>query len=161
MPDAAYAAPGILPRVTLGRRDHSPLFRYPYADAVRALAQAPVSPDGLRWVRYANPLDGGNAMALLEAAMVQVDAGVVSLPTRSNANLVVTVVAGEGESLVGDRRVTWSARDVFTVPQQNWVRHRAIGGDARLFVVSDGDALRRLGLLVEETQAAAAAMETT
>lgn len=154
MPDVAFASPNIVPCVTHGRTDHSPVFRYPYGDAVQALRHAPHSADGLRRVRYINPLNGQNALALLDSTMVQIDAGVQSLPARTNANLVVAVVEGQGESCVGDKQFSWEARDVFTVPQHNWAWHRAIGGDARLFVVSDADALRRLNVLTEEVQAA-------
>lgn len=156
MPDAAFATPNILPCVTYGRDDHSPVFRYPYADAVRALASAPASPDGLRRVRYANPLTGRNALPLLDCGMVQIDANVQSLPQRTNANLLVAVVEGEGASVVGDQVIRWSARDVFTVPQHHWAQHQAIGSDARLFVVSDADIYRRLNLLTEDVQGASA-----
>jgi gentisate 1,2-dioxygenase len=67
----------------------------------------------------------------------------------------VAVVDGQGESQVGDQCFRWQARDVFTVPQHHWATHRALDGEARLFVVSDGDALRRLGLLAESMQAPA------
>lgn len=152
--DAAFAAPGIVPEQIHGRRDHSPLFRYPYADAVRALAHAPHSPDGARRVRYVNPLDGQGAMPMLDTAMLQLDAGVRTLPARSTANLVCTVVEGHGETRIGEQRFPWGPRDTFTLPQHNWVSHHSEGG-ARLFVVSDADVLRRLGLLKEEIQAAA------
>lgn len=154
MPDAAFAAPNIVPAVVDGRRDHSPVFRYPYADAVRALAHAPRSPDGARRVRYVNPLTGAGAMPMLDTAMMQLDAGAPTLPTRSNANLVCTVVEGRGETRIGDQVIAWGPRDTFTLPQHNWASHHA-GSEARLFIVSDADVLRRLGLLTEEIQAAA------
>jgi gentisate 1,2-dioxygenase len=152
MPDAAFASPNIVPCAIAGRSDHSPVFRYPYADALRALAHAPASPDGARRVRYINPLNGAGAMPLLDTAMMQLDAGVQTLPTRSNANLVCTVVEGQGETRIGDQTIAWGPRDTFTVPQHNWVSHHSTDGDARLFIVSDADVLRRLGLLSEETQ---------
>lgn len=150
MDDAAFASPNIVPEAIAGRRDHSPVFRYPYADAMRALAHAPRSADGARRVRYVNPLDGQGAMALLDTSMMQLDAGSRTLPVRSNASLVCTVVEGHGESRVGNETISWGPRDTFTVPQNNWAWHRSIDGDARLFVVSDADVLRRLGLLKEE-----------
>lgn len=156
MPDAAFASPNLVPEEISGRRDHSPVFRYPYADVVRALAHAPASADGARRVRYANPLTGGGAMAMLDASMVQVDAGRQTLPTRSNADAVICVVEGQGETRVGSQTIEWGPRDIFTVPQHHWVSHRSLGGEARLFMVSDRDVLRRLGLLSEETQAASA-----
>ena len=150
-PDAAFASPGIVPVAIGGRPDHSPVFRYPYADAVRALRHAPPSPDGGRRVRYVNPLTGGGAMALLDTAMLQLDAGLRTLPARTNANLVCTVVEGHGESRIGDQVIAWGPRDTFTVPQHHWVSHRA-EGEARLFIVSDADVLRRLGVLAEEVR---------
>lgn len=154
MPDAAFASAGIVPCVAHGRTDHSPVFRYAYGDAIHALQQAPISPDGLRRVRYVNPLNGQNALALLDSSMVQLDADRPSLPMKTNANLVVAVVEGQGESQVGEKTLQWQKRDVFTVPQHNWTRHRAIGGEARFFVVSDADVLRRLNLLTEEITSA-------
>ena len=156
LPDAALSAVGFLPADGVPEASHSPVFRYPYGDAVRALASAPASPDGLRRVRYANPLTGGNALPLLDCGMVQIDANVQSLPQRTNANLLVAVVEGEGASVIGDQVIRWSARDVFTVPQHHWAQHQAIGSDARLFVVSDADIYRRLNLLTEDVQAASA-----
>lgn len=152
MADAAFASPNILPEVVLGRRDHSPVFRYPYADVVRAVTHAPASEDGARRVRYANPLNGAAAMALLDTSLLQVDAGCETRPTRSNANTVCCVVEGHGSSRVGEKTVHWGPRDIFTLPQHQWVSHHSQDGDARLFMVSDRDVLRRLGLLSEETQ---------
>ncbi|MFC5458748.1 cupin domain-containing protein [Massilia niabensis] len=154
MPDAAFAVPNIVPEMITGRRDHSPVFRYPYQDALRALAHAPASPDGARRVRYVNPLTGAGALPLLDTTMMQLDAGVHTLPARTNANLVCTVAEGHGETRIGDQVLTWGPRDTFTVPQHNWVSHHASDGAARLFIVSDADLLRRLGLLSEETETA-------
>lgn len=154
MSDAAFAVPNIVPCAISGRRDHSPVFRYPYADAVRALAHAPLSPDGARRVRYINPLNGDGAMALLETTMMQLDSGGQTLPARTNANLVCTVVEGHGETRAGDQAFSWGPRDTFTVPQHNWFSHHASEAGARLFVVSDTDVMRRLGVLSEEINSA-------
>lgn len=152
MSDAAFASPNILPCVTFGDAGRSPVFRYPYEDALRALAHAPVSPDGMRRVRYVNPLTGQSAMPLLETTMQELDAGCSSRPVRSNANQVIAVVEGQGESSIGGTRFSWKARDIFTVPQHNWATHTAQAGPARFFVVSDSDVLRRLNVLAEEVQ---------
>jgi gentisate 1,2-dioxygenase len=153
--DAAFASPNIVPCALSGRRDHSPVFRYPYADAIRALAHAPLSPDGARRVRYINPLNGAGAMAMLDTSMMQLDRGCQTLPARTSANLVCTVVEGHGETRVGEQTISWGPRDTFTLPQHNWVSHRCGEGSARLFVVSDADVMRRLGLLSEEIDTAA------
>ena len=155
MPDAAFAHANIVPQTVLGSHAHSPVFRYSYASAIGALQHAPRGADGMRRVRYVNPLNGQGAIPLLSASMLQIDADTQSLPTRSNANLVFAVVEGEGESQVGEQCIRWSARDVFTVPQHNWVTHQAMSTDARLFLVSDADAMQRLNLLREEVGAPA------
>lgn len=153
MADAAFSAPNVLPETVTGRTDRSPVFRYPYADVARAVQHAPPGADGLRRVRYVNPLNGDPAMPLLEASMLQIDAGGSSLPMRSNANVVCCVVEGEGQTQIGDRTLQWGARDIFTLPQNQWVSHRVQGqAAARLFTVSDRDLMRRLGVLSEEIQ---------
>jgi gentisate 1,2-dioxygenase len=44
----------------------------------------------------------------------------------------------------------WGPRYVFTLPQGNWIVHRALDRRARLFVYSDKEVFARLGLLKEE-----------
>jgi gentisate 1,2-dioxygenase len=149
MPDAAFASPNIVPCVTYGPPGISPVFRYPYADAVRALEYAPESSSGVRCVRYVNPLNGQGAMALLDSSMCQIAQGASTRRCKSNANLVMAVAEGEGHSQIGEQTLHWKKRDVFTVPQHNWATHTAAQGDARLFVVSDADVLRRLNLLAQ------------
>lgn len=154
MPDAAFASPNIAPVVTYGDAHRSPVFRYPYEDSVNALRHAPRSSDGTRRVRYINPLTGGGAMPLLDTSMCELDHKRWSLPVRTNASQVVAVVEGDGESQVGEKRISWKARDVFTIPQHSWASHVALSENARFFVVSDADVLRRLNLLTEQTQEA-------
>jgi len=151
--DRAFASPNIVPQDIAGSRNHSPVFRYPYADAIQALQHAPLASDGVRRVRYINPLNGECAVPFLESTMIEVPAGKPTPAARTNANLVCTVVEGRGESRIGEVTITWQARDVFIIPQNNWVSHLSADNDARLFVVSDADVLRRLGILAEEVQA--------
>jgi gentisate 1,2-dioxygenase len=154
MSEAAFATPNIAPCVTYGDSGRSPVFRYPYEDSVNALRHAPPSADGIRRVRYINPLTGEGAMPLLDTLMCELEGEQWSSPMCTNANQVIAVVEGEGESQVGDKRFNWKARDVFTIPQHSWSSHVALSGKARFFVVSDADVLRRLSLLTEQTQAA-------
>jgi gentisate 1,2-dioxygenase len=101
-------------------------------------------------VRYVNPLTGGPSMPLLDSSLLQVDPDRETSPVRTNSHAVALVVAGSGDTTFGDQRITWCQRDIFTVPPGHWVSHRAGPDGARLFVVSDRDALDRLGLLREE-----------
>ena len=152
MSDAAFSVPNIVPDEIPVRRDHSPVFRYPYADAAVAVSHVPQSRDKARRVRYVNPVDGGPAMELLDSLLVQVDEGLGTLPTRSSANALYAVVEGRGESTIGDKVVTWGPKDIFTAPQGNWVSHRCFSGPARLFMVTDREVLRRLNLYWEEVE---------
>ncbi|GAA4236195.1 gentisate 1,2-dioxygenase [Actinomadura meridiana] len=151
--DALYTVPNVAPCVEdlpdSAARPHSPVFRYPLADVVRALRNAPEAPDGSRRVRYVNPVTGGPAMSMLDCTMLQVEAGGFTAPTRSTASTLCVAIEGAGESVIGGERIPWAANDVFTVPSRQDARHRAEGGPARLFQVSDREVYDRLGLLSE------------
>jgi gentisate 1,2-dioxygenase len=148
LPDAAFAAAGLIPDLAVDAAGASPLFCYSYDAATAALAVAPPSRDGSRKIRYANPLTGGPALPLMESCLVQIDAGVATVPVKTSASAVCCVVEGQGESTVGDTTLSWRPRDVFSLPPGNWIRHRS-SGRARLFVVSDREVYARLGLLDE------------
>jgi gentisate 1,2-dioxygenase len=150
IPDAAFAVANVVPDTGYAAKDYSPVFRYPYAGAVAALAAAPPARDGSRRVRYINPLTGGTGMALIDCFLVELDAGAPTIPFRTNATSVCCVVDGSGESQVGNSSVQWKKRDIFTLPQGNRIVHRSTRGSARLFQVSDRDIYARLGLLKEE-----------
>src|SRR5262245_27649129 len=64
--DAAFAMPNLVPDMDGAQRPFSPVFRYPWAQASQAVSAAPAGKDGTRRVRYANPLNGGPAMALMD-----------------------------------------------------------------------------------------------
>jgi gentisate 1,2-dioxygenase len=149
VPDAAFSSPNVVPVMKI-ERPYSPLFRFPYADAARAVAHAPVMPDGSRRVRYANPLTGGSAMCLMDASLMRLEKGRSTLRTKTNANAVCCVVKGKGESHIGSKTIYWRANDIFTLPQHNIIRHTALSDEADILVVSDRDALSRLGILKDE-----------
>ncbi len=149
-PDAAFSAANVVPVMQAVGAPHSPVFRYPYADAVRALRHAPVLDDGTRQVRYANPLTGGSAMCLMDALLMQIEKGRPSRPVLTNSNSVFCVTEGEGESQIGGKTIRWRPKDIFSVPQHNPCRHTAFSETARLLRVSDRDALNRLGILKEK-----------
>lgn len=148
--DAAFAVANIVPDVPAAARPHSPVFRYPWAQAAAAVTAAPVGKDGAKRVRYVNPLTGGPAMSLLDSSLVELTGGADTVPFRTNSNAVCTVVEGSGRSHVGETSFTWQQNDVFTLPAGNWIGHRADGRRARLFVTTDRDVFLKLGLLKEE-----------
>lgn len=147
--EAAFAMPSIVPEL-VDPPAYSPVFRYPWGEAARAVAAAPRWKDGARRVRYVNPLTGGAVMSLLDCYVTEIDAGAETMPFRTTGNAVAAVVEGHGTSRIGEKTLRWGPKDVFSMPHGNWIAHQSEGGPARLFVVSDRDVLRRLELLKEE-----------
>ena len=150
--DGAFAATGLVP-ATGSSKDYSPIFRYPWATAKAALGHVSAAADGTRTLRYVNPQTGGPAMSLLDCFLVSVPKGAESQTRRTSADAVCIVAEGSGTSSIGDKKISWEKNDVFTVPHDTWFSHRASGGDAILFVMTDRDLKSRLGLLNEETRA--------
>ena len=148
--DGAFATPAMVPELADPPPSYSPVFRYPWAEAARAVAAAPRWKDGTRRVRYVNPLSGGPVMPLLDCYLVEIDGAADTIPFRTTGNAVAAVVEGQGCSRIGDQTLSWGPKDVFSMPHGNWIAHHADGGPARLFVVTDRDVLRRLDLLKEE-----------
>lgn len=149
-PDTAFATAGITPVADAGGGSYSPLFRYAKAQWQAALAAAPEAGDGSQSIRFINPVTGAPAMPLLECGMTRIRRGQPTRGLRSTANAACLVVSGTGASQVGGERFAWSTNDIFTMPHENWVSHECASDDAVLFIVSDRDVLRRLGLLVDE-----------
>ena len=149
-PDAAFASPGMVPEIAEKPAGYSPLLRYPWAAAAAAVSAAPVGRDGVRRVRYANPVDGGPVMSLLDCWLIEIAAGAETVGFRTSANAVCAVMQGSGDSEIGKGGFGWGRRDVFSLPHGNWIKHRAGAQGARLFIVSDREVLRRLDLLTEE-----------
>lgn len=89
-------------------------------------------------------------MTFLDSHLVQVDAGAVTRACRTSSNAICCVVEGEGETHIGNKRISWRQRDIFTLPQGNWIVHKTAATTARLFIVSDRDLMARLGLLTDE-----------
>ncbi|HEY3920397.1 MAG TPA: cupin domain-containing protein [Stellaceae bacterium] len=151
-PDAALAVASIVPDGIATNPNFSPLFRYPYGQAVAALKAAPVAQDGVKRVRYVNPMTGGPCMSLMDCYMLELGDG-ETVPVKSTQSMVCAVVEGTGTTQAGDDTLQWEPKDVFTLPTGATIRHRA-KGTARIFAVSDREILRRLDLL-EETSGAA------
>ena len=148
--DETFASPGMVPAGEGAAPDYSPLFRYSFADACAALKGVPAAADGSRTLRYTNPLDGGPVMPLIDCYLMGLARGKATTPRRSTSGAVVVVAEGEGESTIGPDKIVWAKNDVFTVPHKNWHSHTAKTEGAKLFVVTDREALRRLGILKDE-----------
>jgi gentisate 1,2-dioxygenase len=153
VPDAAFAAAGLVPQSgNADARSYSPLYRYPWASAKAALAAAPKAADGSRLLRYTNPMTGGAAMDLIDCFLLGLEPAQPTRPCRSTASAVCVVAEGSGTSSIGERTLPWAKNSIFTVPQGNWVSHRA-DRPAILFLMTDRDLLQRVGLLRDEVRA--------
>jgi gentisate 1,2-dioxygenase len=131
------------------QRAHSPVFRYPWRDAKAGVAAAPAGRDGLKRVRYVNPMTGGACMAMLDCYLIEVDSREFSLPFHASYSTVCSVVQGIGKTRIGDKEISWAEKDTFTLPFDSWVSH-ASDGPAYLFLVTNRDLYARLDLLTEE-----------
>lgn len=151
-PDDAFATANVVPEIA-APSESSPVFRYPLAEALAALRATPVAHDGVRRVRYVNPMSAGSVMPLLDCTLIELQPGVASIPLRTSANAVCAVVAGTGETQIDDTTIAWAQRDIFTLPGGRWITHRS-DGPARIFIASDREIYRRLSLLTEELRPA-------
>jgi quercetin dioxygenase-like cupin family protein len=71
---------------------------------------------------------------------------------RHNYETMIYVVAGNGHSLIGDRRVDWQAGDAFYVPVWAWHQHVNTHGSEKALYVACENApmLQNLGLALRE-----------
>ena len=142
-PDGAFAA-GLSPAGQGAAPSYSPMFRYPWDAAVRALEAMAPGADGSRRLRYTNPATGGPIMSTLDCYLLGLVKGAETAALRSNSNTVCVVVEGEGKSRIGDDVIAWGPKDIFTMPHGQWISHTAATAGARLFQITDREILRRL-----------------
>jgi gentisate 1,2-dioxygenase len=151
-PDQAFATAGFTPEGETSPRSYSPMFRYPWADAVKALGSLSPAADGSRRLRYTNPVGGGSVLSTLDCYLLGLSQGQATTPQRTNANAVCVVMEGEGSSEIGESKVSWGPKDVFSVPHGQWSSHKASTKTARIFQITDREVLRRLDILRDEVR---------
>lgn len=143
IPDVAYA-PGMVP-VTDSPEKASTQYRYPYAWASAALPHCPVNAVGLRELRYVTPETGDDALHTLSCSLQQLEQDTAVAKHCLYEDRLCCVVEGEGYSEIGDMRIDWRSKDVFTIPRGQWARHVSLSKRSRLFVVSNAPLMRWLG----------------
>jgi gentisate 1,2-dioxygenase len=149
-PDSAFVGAGLMAATPITPTPYSPMFRYPWETAVRALQALPPSPDGSRKLRYTNPINGGAVMSTLDCYLLGLEKGVDTRPVRANCNAACAVAEGEGSSTIGEQTIHWGKNDIFTLPHGQWISHKASAPDTKLFQITDREIFRRLDLLREE-----------
>lgn len=98
----------------------SPIFNYPYNRTREALHRVALSrePDichGFK-MHYINPVNGQSAIPTITTAMQLLPAGFSSLPYRSTAGTIFSVVEGRGAVTLGEKRYTLESKDLFVIP---------------------------------------------
>ena len=151
-PDSAFAVGGLMPEGNGEASPYSPIFRYPWEAVLEALDAMPAKADGSRKLRYTNPHTGGPAMTLTDCFILALARNCETTPCRTTSDAICVVAEGEGTSRVGEHEIAWQRNDIFTLPGWNWISHTAASQDAKLFMVTDRDAMERLGMLRDETR---------
>ena len=155
---AKYGAGGLRPAwEPTPETKSSPLWRYPMSQVrdtlERLAAEENGSPfDGVM-VEYTHPLTGGSAMPTIACYMQLLRPGE---HTRAHRHVCCTnyhVIEGTGYSIVGDGRLEWEDKDVFTIPTWTFHEHVNTGSQpAFLFSFSDAPAMKALELYREEAK---------
>ena len=131
----------------------SPILHYPHDDYREALERMRARDDwdichGLK-LAFINPRDGGPVMPTLDVFVQLLPAGFATEPYRSTDAVVLSVVEGEGEAVIGDQAFSLKPRDTLVVP--GWTPWRlAAAGDLVVVGFSDGGVQRKLGLWREQ-----------
>ena len=135
----------------IDRDEVSPVFRYTFADAKRAVDAAPVAKDGSHHIRYANPLTGGPVIPFLDCYLMRLDAGQSTIPFRTTAHAVCAVVEGNGTTATGGAHdAAWEKNDVFTLPESGTRIVHTASTPSYVFIVTDRELFSRLGMLQED-----------
>jgi gentisate 1,2-dioxygenase len=148
--DDAFPVPGLCPVLDEGiATAYSPRFRFPWEETLRALDAAPQHPDGTATLRLMSPCGSGMAMWPMDSFVTRLSSE-ASRARRTTSSALCVVACGSGVSRIGDAEISWSERDVFTIPHWAWASHRATSDDAVIFMVTDRGYLDRLGFLRDE-----------
>ena len=151
--DGVYAQGGLTPMTSLADVRHSPRLRYAWRDVLAALADTPAGDDGQRCVTYSNPIDGSDILPTHSSKLMSIAKGSVTQKSRSTANAVCVVMAGEGSSTIGDVTHNWGPKDIFTLPHWTWTSHEAATKTAEMIVISDQQVMEKLNLYRREIAA--------
>jgi gentisate 1,2-dioxygenase len=139
----------ILPESTPG-----PLLRYAWEDVraqIDAHKDAPGDPCNDLVFPYRNAA-GGPTLPTLDCSVMALRPGFAGSDHRRTASTVYYVIKGSGTTVSGDSTIAWTERDVFSLPEWTFHRHRNASstGEALLFAVTDEPLLASLGLARNE-----------
>jgi gentisate 1,2-dioxygenase len=104
-------------------------------------------------LEYTNRVTGGPVMPTIACHMQLLRPGDKTRACRRVCRTNYHVVEGAGYSMVGDQRLDWEEKDVFTVPTWTFCEHvNSRDRPAFLFGFSDAPVMKALSLYREETR---------
>ena len=130
-------------------------FHYPMEEMRAALQRlADTSDAGKELVlEYRNRQTGGPVMPTIACHMQLLRPGEGTKAWRSVCRTNYHLVEGDGYSIVGDQRLDWEDKDVFTVPTWTFCEHVNSGArPAFLFSFSDAPVMKALSLYRHEAR---------
>ena len=130
-------------------------WHYPMSEMRPALERLAAAKPGEEIVlEYINRRAGGPVMPTITCHMQMLRPGETTKARRRVCCTNYHVVEGGGYSVVGDQRLDWEGKDVFTVPTWTFCEHvNKSEGPAFLFSFSDAPVMKALGLYRDETRA--------
>ena len=139
-------------RQNLGPPVNASEWHYPISEMRAALEQRGVAHTGEEInLEYTNRRTGGPVMPTIACHMQLLRPGEKTQARRRVCCTNYHVVEGAGYSVVGDQRLDWDDKDVFTVPTWTFCEHVNSGDQpAFLFSFSDAPVMQALSLYREE-----------
>jgi gentisate 1,2-dioxygenase len=95
---------------------------------------------------YVNPFDGGPTLPTLQCRLHRLPTRQTLRRHRHTWTTIFHIVSGHGETMAGDKKLSWGPHDTFSMPAWVWHQHRALDGDAVMFSVTDEPILRAFAL---------------
>ena len=129
-------------------------WHYPLSEMREALERLAAANAGWETVlEYKNRRTGGPVMPTIACHMQLLRPGEKTPARRQVCCTNYHVVEGAGYSVVGDRRLDWGDKDVFTVPTWTFCEHVNEGDrPAFLFSFSDAPVMKALSLFRDQTR---------
>lgn len=148
---AEYAAAGLVPsRGAAAVASPYPLLRFPWARVEPALRQLAAETGGSAELDYVDPETGKDVLPTLSLTAMYLPAGTTLAPPLRSTAAAFHVVGGSGTSTVGEREVSWQAKDTFSAPVFAGITHVA-DTDAFLVRAEDRPLQKKLGYYEERT----------
>ena len=140
-----------------GTANEASPWHYPMSEMRTALQQQAAANAGEiareMILEYTNRRTGGSVMPTIACHMQLLRPGERTPARRRVCRANYHVVEGAGYSVVGDQRLDWEDKDVFTVPTWTFCEHVNTGDrPAFLFSFSDAPVMKALSLYCDETR---------